>query len=90
MEFSAIVNKDYWPEYSGPQIRPNPQLRRATEGHSIQPDSAMKWMLLNPDHQNSVVCAGKRVTLNEDALLYLLYPLANLVKVIKLLHLLMY
>ena len=35
MEFAAIGNEDYWPPYSGPRIRPNPELRRATEGRPV-------------------------------------------------------
>ena len=32
MEFAAIANENYWPPYSGPRIRPDPNLRRAIEG----------------------------------------------------------
>ena len=35
MEFAAIANADYWPEYNGPRICPNPQLRRAAEGRPV-------------------------------------------------------
>ena len=35
MEFSAIANANYWPEYNGPRIRPYPQLRRAVEGRPV-------------------------------------------------------
>ena len=35
MEFASITNEDDWPSYNGPRIRPNPELRRATEGRPI-------------------------------------------------------
>ena len=35
IEFAHITNEDYWPEYHGLPIRPNPQDRQTTEGQPI-------------------------------------------------------
>ena len=35
IEFAPIANQDYWHEYYGVPLRPNPEYRRATEGRLI-------------------------------------------------------
>ena len=72
MEFAAIGNKDYWPPYSGPRIRPNSELRRATEGRPVSTRIRNEMDAIE----------GKRVIPDEGAQPYMLHPLTVLMKIV--------
>ena len=90
MEFSAIKNKAYWLSTMALKYIQIQSLNKPLRDIRFQKEFTMTWILFNLDHQNDVACADKRVTLDEDALLYLLHLLTDLVKAIKLMLLLIY